>query len=105
AGVAASTASVHLDRLVRGGLLVEHRQGRHRYLLLSGPHAAELIEDLGAAAGPVGPPAGTLRAATAAAALARARTCYDHLAGRLGVAIADAMTAAGLLGRERGFAL
>lgn len=106
AGVAASTASDHLDRLVGGGLLVEHRQGRHRYLLLAGPHVAELLEDLGAAAAaPVGPPAGTLRAAAAAAALARARTCYDHLAGRLGVAIADAMTAAGLLARERGFAL
>lgn len=46
-----------------------------------------------------------MKAATASAALARGRTCYDHLAGRLGVAITDAMTRRGLLETRDGFAL
>jgi DNA-binding transcriptional ArsR family regulator len=106
AGVAASTASEHLDRLIRGGLLVERRQGRHRYLELAGPHVAELLEDLAVRMGPPPtPPARSLRAAAASAALARGRTCYDHLAGRLGVAVTDAMTGAGLLHQATGVAL
>jgi DNA-binding transcriptional ArsR family regulator len=105
AGVAPSTASEHLDRLVAGGLLVQRRQGRHRYLQLAGHRTAELLEDLVAAAGPVADTGRTLRAATTSAALARARTCYDHLAGRLGVAVTDAMTRAGLLNQSDGVAL
>src|SRR3954470_12026380 len=62
AGVVASTATEHLNRLVDGGLLVEHRQGRHRYLRLAGPHVATLIEELSAVAGPPVPARG-LRAA------------------------------------------
>ena len=50
-------------------------------------------------------PANGLRAATASAALRRGRTCYDHLAGRLGVAVTDAMTGRGLLDQAGGFAL
>jgi DNA-binding transcriptional ArsR family regulator len=105
AGVAVSTASEHLDRLVAGGLLAERRQGRHRYLELAGPDVAELLEDLAARTGPPPAPVGSLRAATAFAALARGRTCYDHLAGRLGVTVTDAMTDAGLLHRATGVAL
>lgn len=100
AGIAASTTSEHLTRLIAGGILVEHRQGRHRYVALAGPREAELLESLLAYLGPVRPKQ-TLRAVTASAALARGRTCYDHLAGRLGVAIADAMTERGLLGPDR----
>ena len=99
AGVAPSTASEQLSKLVDGGLLTEWRQGRHRYLALAGPDVAELIEDLPLRL-PPHPPAGpTLKAATVAA-LARGRTCYDHLAGRFGVAVTDAMTAAGLVRQE-----
>jgi DNA-binding transcriptional ArsR family regulator len=105
ARVAPSTASEHLDRLIAGGLLVERRQGRHRYVQLAGAHVAELLEDLGARLGPATEAARTLRVATASAALARGRTCYDHLAGRLGVALTDAMTRAGLLNQTSGFAL
>lgn len=97
AGVARSTASEHLDRLVADGLIVEERQGRHRYLRLAGADAAELIESLSARA-PV--PRGTptsLRTATARTALQRGRTCYDHLAGWLGVTITDTMIGRGLL--------
>lgn len=105
AGVAASTASDHLTRLVRGGLLVEERQGRHRYLRLAGPAVAQLIEDLaGHALAPMTPPR-TLRAASAGAALAYARTCYDHLAGRLGVLLYDALLDQGVLDRTGGLAL
>jgi DNA-binding transcriptional ArsR family regulator len=91
AGVARSTASEHLDRLVADGLLAEERQGRHRYVRLADADAAELIESLSARAPvPSGMPA-SLRAATARTALQRGRTCYDHLAGSLGVTITDAM--------------
>jgi len=105
AQVAPSTASEHLDRLISGGLLVQRRQGRHRYVELAGPRIATLLEDLLAHLEPVPEQTRTLRAATASAALARGRTCYDHLAGRLGVAITDAMTSAGLLDQDGGFAL
>ncbi|MFJ8578031.1 ArsR/SmtB family transcription factor [Micromonospora sp. NPDC093277] len=105
AGVAPSTASDHLNQLVRGGLLVEERQGRHRYVRLAGPSVAQLVEDLaGHAPAPPTPPR-TLRVASAAAALAYARTCYDHLAGRLGVLLHDALLARGVLDRTGGLAV
>jgi DNA-binding transcriptional ArsR family regulator len=103
--VSPSTATEHLHRLIDGGLLVERRQGRHRYVQLAGPLVAHLIEDLSAQTEPRPTTAHGLRAATASAALRRGRTCYDHLAGRLGVAVTDAMTAAGLLDQTGGFAL
>ncbi|MFI2434043.1 ArsR/SmtB family transcription factor [Streptomyces sp. NPDC018693] len=107
AGVAASTLSEHLGKLVAGGLLAEERQGRHRYVRLAGPRAAQLVEDLAAHVTP--DPAAvrprTLRASSADSAMARGRTCYDHLAGRLGIALTDAFTGRGLLGQDTGFAL
>ncbi|MFF5180797.1 ArsR/SmtB family transcription factor [Micromonospora sp. NPDC000316] len=105
AGVAPSTASEHLTRLVRGGLLVEERQGRHRYLRLAGPSVAQLIEALAGHVPAEPRPATSLRAATAATAMAYARTCYDHLAGRLGVLMYDALLAGGRLDRASGLAL
>ncbi|MFD9317538.1 ArsR/SmtB family transcription factor, partial [Streptomyces sp. NPDC060053] len=98
AGVAPSTLSEHLGKLVGGGLLAEERQGRHRYVRLADTRVAQLVEDL---AGQVAPRRAhrprTLRAASAGSAMARGRTCYDHLAGRLGIAVTDALTAHGLL--------
>ena len=105
AQVAPSTASEHLTRLTEGGLLVERRQGRHRYVQLAGPRVAELLESLTAHLDPPATVPHGLRAAGASAALARGRTCYDHLAGRLGVTITDAMTGRGLLDQDGGFAL
>ncbi|MFE2042768.1 ArsR/SmtB family transcription factor [Streptomyces sp. NPDC059477] len=106
AGVAASTVSEHLGKLVSGGLLTEERQGRHRYVRLAGPSVAQLVEDLAARVGPdaVRQPR-TLREAGAGSAMARGRTCYDHLAGRLGIVLTDALTARGLLRQDTGFAL
>lgn len=104
-GVAPSTATEHLHALVRGNLLTEERQGRHRYVRLAGPHVAELIESLSALA-PVRTPAPrTLSAAGRRQALAHARTCYDHLAGTVGVAVTDAMTERRLLDLEHGLGL
>jgi len=105
AGVAASTATSHLNLLVAGGLLAEERRGRHRYVRLAGTRTAELIENLASIAPrhPVEP--GSLSAASRHQSLARARTCYDHLAGALGVSITDAMTRRGLLGCEENLAL
>jgi DNA-binding transcriptional ArsR family regulator len=103
-GVAASTATEHLHRLIDGGLLTQERQGRHRYVRLAGPDVAELVESLSAHAGPP-EPVRSLRAARVSAVMAAGRTCYDHLAGRLGVAITDAMTDQRLIDQRNGFRL
>lgn len=104
AGVGPSTASEHVSRLVGGKLLAEERQGRHRYVRLADHDVAHLVEDLAGLAGePVRP--SSLRSVRAAAGLAAARTCYDHLAGRLGVAIFDALVRRELLSTSHGLAL
>lgn len=95
AGVSASTASEHLSRLVEGGLLEETRQGRHRYVRLAGPEVAAAVESLGLLAR--ARPVRSLREASAGAALRAGRTCYDHLAGRLGVAVTQALVERGVL--------
>ncbi|MGW6537060.1 ArsR/SmtB family transcription factor [Streptomyces sp. NPDC055051] len=106
ARVAPSTATEHLGKLVAGGVLTEERQGRHRYVRLAGPGIAHLVEELAALAGPgADEPPRSLAAVNAGRALARGRTCYDHLAGRLGIAVTDALTARGLLRQDTGFAL
>ncbi|MFE6457988.1 winged helix-turn-helix domain-containing protein [Streptomyces cinereoruber] len=105
AGVAASTATEHLNLLVGGGLLAQERQGRHRYVRLADPETARLIETLASMAPRRGDPPRSLPAVNRSRALARARTCYDHLAGALGVAITEAMTDRGLLDWEQGLTL
>lgn len=108
AGVAASTLSEHLGKLVTGGLLTEERQGRHRYVRIADARTAQLIEDLTAfvrQGGAAVRPPRTLRESSASGAMARGRTCYDHLAGRLGITITRAMTERGLLRQDAGFAL
>ena len=89
AGVASSTASAHLGRLLDAGLLVVRQQGRHRYYQLAGAQIGELIETLAQLA--PREPVRSLREGSRAYALRRARTCYDHLAGRLGVALFAAL--------------
>ncbi|MFZ0041863.1 MAG: winged helix-turn-helix domain-containing protein [Solirubrobacteraceae bacterium] len=95
AGIAASTASSHLQKLVDGGLLTAQRHGRHRYFALAGADVGELIEALARLA----PPAEvrSLRQGTAAHAVRRARTCYDHLAGMLGTGLMQSLLDRGLL--------
>jgi DNA-binding transcriptional ArsR family regulator len=95
AGVATSTASAHLSKLVDGGLVVAERRGRHRYFRLAGPEVARALEALAQIAPPA--PIRSLREGTKAQAVRAARTCYDHLAGRLGVAIMSSFIADGVL--------
>jgi DNA-binding transcriptional ArsR family regulator len=98
AGVAASSATEHLNQLVDGGLLVQERHGRHRYLRLADVKVVELIESLAALAPHRPAPPRSLAAAGRRNALAQARLCYDHLAGALALSITDAMVGRGLLG-------
>jgi DNA-binding transcriptional ArsR family regulator len=99
AGVSRATASSHLGRLTDAGLLRVEPQGRHRYYRLAGPQVGELLEKLMEIA-PTRP-VRSLRESTRAAQLRTARTCYDHLAGRLGVEIMAAMIECGYLdGRD-----
>jgi DNA-binding transcriptional ArsR family regulator len=85
AGVSPSTASTHLARLVDGGLLRVHQEGRHRYYELASEEVADVLEALARLAPPR--PVRSLRADTSARALRLARSCYDHVAGHLGVAL------------------
>ena len=95
AGVAASTASEHLRKLVDARLVDVHPQGRHRYYRLHGPEVGALLESLSRLAPPI--EVRSLKQGTRAEALRRARTCYDHLAGRLGVSIFASLLDAGAL--------
>ncbi len=95
AGVSPATASAHLARLLDGGLVAVTRQGRHRYYRLAGHEVATVLEVL-ATVSPARP-VRSLRQSREAAALAEARTCYDHLAGRAGVALFDALLQGGIL--------
>jgi len=95
AGVAASTASEHLRKLVAARLVDVHPQGRHRYYRLHGPEVGALLESLSRLAPPI--EVRSLKQGTRAEALRRARTCYDHLAGRLGVSIFASLLDAGAL--------
>ena len=98
AGVSAATASGHLQRLVAGGLVSVRSGGRHRYYRLSGPLVGAAIEALSLISPPV--EARSLRQSIAAAALAEARSCYDHLAGRAGIALRDSLLTRDLLSAD-----
>jgi DNA-binding transcriptional ArsR family regulator len=95
AKVAPSTASEHLAQLEDAGLVSAAPNGRKRADSLAGPAVAEALEALGALAPPR--PPRSLREATAAQLHRQARTCYDHLAGSLGVAVCDGLVARRLL--------
>lgn len=95
AGVTAQTASSHLGKLLAGGLLAVEIQGRHRYYRLAGAHVALAIEHL--AAIDRGDAVWRKPISRQARDLQLARCCYDHLAGRVGVAVAHALEARGYL--------
>ncbi|MGV4927320.1 helix-turn-helix domain-containing protein (plasmid) [Streptomyces sp. BHT-5-2] len=99
AGVGNSTISAHLARLREARLLTVELDGRHRYYRLATPDVARALEQLALIARPL--PVRSLNADTRARALLRARLCYDHLAGRLGVALMDALLADGFLRPEQ----
>ena len=89
AGVSPATASSHLRKLTEARLLTVEPHGRNRYYRLAGPAVGRLIEVLQQLAPAT--PIRSLRQGTRARALREARTCYDHLAGRLGVELMAAM--------------
>ena len=90
AHVSPQTTSGHLERLTGANLLTVQKQGRHRYFRLASPLVGQMLESVMAVAGPEPKPIWR-----GGQALRTARTCYDHLAGRLGVALADSLTNAG----------
>ena len=93
AGVSAQTASNHLAKLIAGRILRVEQQGRWRYYRLAGAEVGHAVEALAVVAPPL-PDAFTGDGMNGAARRLRdARTCYSHLAGRLGVALADALVA------------
>ncbi len=98
AGVTAQTASSHFAKLTAGGLIVQRRQGRHAYYALAGGDVASLLEKLMSLAERTGHR--RTRSGPAEPALRRARVCYDHLAGDLGVALFDGLLARRLLARR-----
>jgi DNA-binding transcriptional ArsR family regulator len=96
AGVTAQTASGHLAKLSEAGLLAVERQGRHRHYRLASPLVAQMLEGLASVSSMHSPPRYRPRSKLDDA-MRTARTCYDHLAGRLGVALTDALSARSLI--------
>jgi DNA-binding transcriptional ArsR family regulator len=88
--VSPQTASAHLGSLTDAGLLAREQQGRHRYFRLASPLVGSMLESILTTAAEVSPPE---RRTTwrGGEALREARTCYDHLAGRLAVGLTDAL--------------
>jgi hypothetical protein len=90
-GVSPQTTTGHLGKLSAARLVVPMKQGRHRYYRLAGPHVANMLESIMHVAID-GPPRYQPRSKTDDQ-MRRARTCYDHIAGVLGVDLADSMIA------------
>ena len=104
AGVAPSTASGHLGRMLDAGLLALERQGRHRYYRIASPSVAGLVESLMSLSGELTAAAARGKPISTGPrdqALRRSRLCYDHLAGEVAVGIADRDLLPSLAGLER----
>jgi DNA-binding transcriptional ArsR family regulator len=95
AGVGRPTASAHLKKLTEGGLIAVRAVGKNRHYRLAGTAVSDVLEQLMQLAPPE--PITSLRASTRAGQLRRARSCYDHLAGRLGVGLMRSMLDRGYL--------
>jgi DNA-binding transcriptional ArsR family regulator len=103
--ISAATASRHLALLVEGGLLRVERQGKHRYHRLASAEVARVLEGIMQLAAASVPSPRKVVTGPRDAQMRLARTCYDHLAGRVGVAIADATTERELIDWEHGLRL
>ncbi|MFC3982963.1 ArsR/SmtB family transcription factor [Streptosporangium jomthongense] len=97
AGVTPATASVHLRRLTEAGLVVGEQRGRHHYYRLASAEVSTALEALAVIAPTVPAPVASLRVSSRENALRRSRTCYDHLAGSLGVGLMETFVSQGLL--------
>jgi DNA-binding transcriptional ArsR family regulator len=98
AGVSAQSASGHLGKLVVGGLLAVRNEGRHRYYRMASPEVGHALEALGAIA--TRPRAPNAERPPETRALHHARLCYDHLAGCVGVKLAESFERSGLIQAE-----
>lgn len=99
AGITAQTASSHLSKLETGGLISRVKQGRHAYFRLASPDVALMLETMmGVAAR-----AGHIRTRPGPSdpAMRKARMCYDHLAGEMGVAMLESLMEHGHLASDR----
>ncbi len=96
AHISRPTASEHLSKLVGARLLSVTQKRRNRYYRIASPLVAKMLESIKAVAALETPPRYQPRS-TQDDALRFARTCYDHLAGRLGVAVTDALVARRLI--------
>jgi len=98
AAIKPQTASFHLAKLVEGKLIKVEKQGRHRYFQLAGEDIAHFLESFLAISPP--PEVRSLKQSSQIKLLQDARTCYDHLAGKLGVQLTESMLKAGYLTLE-----
>ena len=99
AGITPQTASSHLAKLEAGGLIEPEKQGRHRYYRLTDSDVAGVLEGLAGLAARTGHM--RVRTGPKDPALRRARICYDHLAGDLGVLMLDSMKAQRLVRQKK----
>ena len=97
AGITAQTASGHLSRMVDANLMAARAQGRNRFYRLASGDVAHAMESLMALAGTRAPPASATAAWRRDPDLRFCRTCYDHLAGQIGLAVTDSLTQHGHL--------
>jgi len=97
AGIAPQTASGHLGRLTAVGLLSVERQGRFRHYRLANASVARMLETIMQVAAELEPDRARLSIARGDSELRKARTCFDHFAGQLGVALADGLVARGFV--------
>lgn len=87
AGISPQTASTHLAKMIYAGLLIQESYGRHKYFRLANSEVGHALEALQIISPPK--PIRSLRESNQLHALQFARTCYDHLAGKIGVALTD----------------
>ena len=95
AGIKPQTASFHLAKMTEAQVVTVEKQGRHRYFGIQNPEVARVMESLLSIAPPV--QIKSFKQASENKAIRLARTCYDHLAGHLGVQIMDSLIEKGLL--------
>ncbi|MBS4190391.1 helix-turn-helix transcriptional regulator [Bacillus sp. FJAT-49705] len=98
AAITPQTASFHLSKLIEASLVNVDKQGRHRYYQLANEEVARILESFLAISPP--PEVRSLKQSSQVKLLREARTCYDHLAGKLGVGLTESMLNTGYLEKE-----
>jgi DNA-binding transcriptional ArsR family regulator len=99
AGIKPQTASFHLAKMTEAQVITVEKQGRHRYYGIQDPEVAQVMESLLSIAPPV--PIKSLKQASENEAIRLARTCYDHVAGHLGVQIMSFFMQKGILSEDQ----